>query len=529
MPRIASLKQNVRMQVANPTPITSPESAGRIAGEGMKSLGRSLEVAGQAVWDVWSKANEDREKLALNDFKRQASVDGASAHTVAQMETKDPLKQDKIKIFQEDFSRRAQERLKNMPEGNLRRQAEDYYKEAAATYQIKLLGEAPIDAANGIERQRKENFNADYGDIRNDIMNSQGRDYAQKRFNFLNKIKEKEALIDSMVGSTYSADQADQLKKSYREQASTMAINSFMNKGDFVSAKEAVGKSSWLAPDKIAQFDEEIDKRKYQRLTQANTLEANAESQADRALKKKNVARYALYHSQIRQLPASAVPSFLENIRLNSNLPGKMIDDLVDTAPLTRKDRRKVEKGQLSGTANDLYQKVFRGEDVTDDLIRAKRSGLDPKVADDILKAGQLIESLGTSKDGPDPQTFRRSGELLNSKTRGVFDDDTHAEMNVEHIRNIVNKEDPYDSVVKLHKKYAGKELQKKRLEATNGVILSIYDQPDMKSLQAMANDINRMSRSLGGMESVKLLQAYKNKMKLLSLTQGGSTDERRR
>jgi hypothetical protein len=531
MPRILTLKQNVRMQVQNPTPIESPEAAASAASAGYKDLGKGLEALTSAVADVYQSAGEAERKFQVG----KAKIDADSMRAQAQLDTeasKDPMGRDKEQIFTNSFDKSKTEYFKHLPEGDVKRIAELSFYEEKAKGLIELKKQAPIDAAKGAHLLRKQNADARLGQASDKILSSDGKDYAQYRDSkgYMKLISDNDNEI-AQSANIYDPQQLITQQLSERKALALATVRSFAQRGDYKAAKVASHDLSEILGEDRVGIEKEIETDKYTRLSHENTMDAAGHAAMERATAEKKSNDYIQKHNELLTVGSQGErQALLQLYKAEAHTPEEQetvqrLEKSVGVGGRLSRDQKANAQQIL-----DDYAAAYRGDDVVERVKASKEAGVyNDLIANEILQVQLKKSAIKNSKKSAADEKFKKSGEVLNEGAKNLFDTNTTMQMNNEHINNVVGRgEDPLESAVKVKAKYAKREELNRKATATDPMIVQIFHQPDVKSLSAILPLVKQKKNQIKAEDYLKMMQAYDVKMQLLNFKQGAE-DERKR
>lgn len=520
MPRIESLKQNTLMQVSNPTGYASVSEAG-IAGDGLAKMGQQIDRAAGVVLDVYKSAQEDKRKLEWDDHKVNAEVDSATARSYAELKSADPLGGDKRKLFEDKYAEITKQRLDQVPDDSMKKSVDSLYKDRGAKQVIEILQHAPSDAVKGMDEVRKQNTQSTLAAIGNDIMTTSGQDYQNKKLSFMDKIKEKETLFDSM-SNTYTPKQIQQLKSDFRDDASTIAINSLINKKDFKGARQAIAMSAqYLDIKDRAKFDDKVTDEYYKNINQQHTLLDVVDKNAAQVMKKKNASDFIQGRKDLLAMAPEERQAHIAVLRA-SGMPDKSVDDLSEVVGLPKVVKNRFSLSPGVTLVNERIKQVLNGEDITNLVAQDEKSGqYSHSTASLILNSQLFSSSLDNEKKPMQKEKFKEATQTLNNNFKHVDEVDAVEGMQ-KHLQNVTTGMDPHESAAKVSNEIGKRQEQKLKTSTNDAYVLSILHQPDIKGLHAMESDIKLKLRSKNKNEQNQIMKAYTQKMNALKM-QGGT------
>lgn len=535
MPRLETLKQNQIMQVTNPTGYVSPSESGSIAGSGIRALGASVQNAVKAVEETFVAAENERQKLAISAHERRAKVALAEAEAYAQMNSKDPLGRDKLDLYQQKYNELVKEGVKSVRGDREFKIADEIYKEYGAQGQIALLRAAPEDAARGLDLSRQENFRQRSGQMYDQIALGTGAQYQQAKAGFIEEIEANSREIDSQE-MVYTPIQRKILKEAEASSLATTVVRAFISRGDFKSAKEALGAVSgrYIDGDTAIKLGREIDEKRYTNESRANLLEQRAEKAVDSYVLQRQRSIIARSFSDLASLSSDVAGQQLYIAQKRKDYEAGYIT-LEQFNQIEKRMSTLASNTPISAKYSHILDAINRGEDPTETISQDVVDGkYDEATAARLQRAVDLANGVVRTPGGNAVTTkekFKKVGKVLDSNKKPYSQEERLEIMDKVSV-DTLNGKDPETATRQAIAVKARQKLESFSLEpASDKAIFLVQSQRSPKDLDAvmplLQSEVRRARASGNVTRATQILKAIAMQRELVRQASAASEVEK--
>lgn len=238
MPRLSSLPQEKRLDVGSPVPIQSVSGA-REVGDAIVDLGQTVMSAGTAFGKILQASEAEKQKLDLAAATEAADLAAMEAAFAAESNPDQaPDGSDRIKIYTEEYTKRASKIFESLPEG--------------------VRGQGSVVLQNSMNKQVDSIYRSMLNSREKYISNTDRQRFSMLVSNtysnpdeVLNNIEKNIQALDS-IELAYAPEKREFLKRTDAKAIANTAFSKLLERRQFAKAREL------LASPVAAYLDDDI-------------------------------------------------------------------------------------------------------------------------------------------------------------------------------------------------------------------------------------------------------------------------------